>query len=134
MAVDGYRRMLGLVRALPGQLVEALELAGRVRLPAWPRPAAVMVAGMGGSAIGGDVIRGVLSDRCPVPVSVVRDYRLPATAGPGTLLFVVSYSGNTEETLATYHEGLRRRCRMVVTASGGELARLAENHGQPFFR
>lgn len=98
------------------------------------KPAWVLVAGMGGSAIGGDMVGAVLAERWPVPFRVWRDYRLPAIAGKDTLFFAVSYSGNTEETLAAYEQAVRRRCRIVAVTSGGELSRRAEQRGQLLFR
>lgn len=125
--------MQQLVWELPEQLCNALcrcrdvVVSGEV-------PLSIAVAGMGGSAIGGDIIGGLLAERCPVPFRVVRDYRLPAFVQADTLFFAVSYSGNTEETLAAYDQATRRGCRVVVVTSGGKLGGLAERRGQPLFQ
>ncbi len=94
------------------------------------RPNGVAVCGMGGSAIGGDVVRACL-DGLPVPFQVVRGYELPAWVSERTLVFAVSYSGNTEETLACLARALARGCRPVCVASGGRLTELAGRHGLP---
>ena len=71
------------------------------------RPNGAIVCGMGGSAIGGDVV-GACLDGLPVPYQVVRGYELPAWVSEHTLVFAVSYSGNTEETLACVARALAR--------------------------
>jgi glucose/mannose-6-phosphate isomerase len=93
-------------------------------------PDGVVVCGMGGSAIGADVVGACLSD-LPVPYRVVRGYELPAWVTARTLVVAVSYSGNTEETLACVERALPRGCRPVCVASGGRLAELAARHGLP---
>jgi glucose/mannose-6-phosphate isomerase len=90
-----------------------------------PRPDVVVVAGMGGSGVTGDVLAALAFAESPVPVVTVKGDRLPAFAGPGTLLVAVSYSGNTDETVAAVEHGLRSGARLVAVASGGRLAELA---------
>ena len=68
---------------------------------------AVVIAGMGGSAIGGDLIKALTADSATVPIEVVRDYSLPAWVGPSTAVICVSYSGNTEESLSCYDEACK---------------------------
>lgn len=94
----------------------------------------VLVMGLGGSGIGGDLLRGVLFDSASVPVVVVKDYVLPAWVGPRTLAFACSYSGNTEETLSAYTAARRARARCAAITSGGELARRALADGVPVIR
>jgi glucose/mannose-6-phosphate isomerase len=90
---------------------------------------AVAVVGMGGSAIGGEMAAGYLAGSLSVPISVVRDYSLPAYVGPGTLVYVSSYSGNTEETLSAYSEARQRGATIVCSTTGGEVARIAAEEG-----
>jgi glucose/mannose-6-phosphate isomerase len=90
---------------------------------------AVAVVGMGGSAIGGEMALGYLSGSLSVPLSVVRDYRLPGYVGPSTLVYVSSYSGNTEETLSAYEEARARGARIVCSTTGGEVGRIAGAEG-----
>ena len=95
-----------------------------------PSPTGVVVAGMGGSAIGGDLVLAAQL-ALPVPAAVVRGYELPAWVGPSTLVVAVSYSGNTEETLACVEAALARGCTPLCVASGGRLAALAAERGLP---
>lgn len=98
---------------------------------AGPRPRLVIVAGMGGSAAGGDLLAACAADRLDVPVLVHRGYGLPAAAGEDTLVVAASYSGETAETLSAAETALARGCRVAVLASGGRLATLARRHGLP---
>jgi glucose/mannose-6-phosphate isomerase len=125
--------MLGQVASAGDQARAALAAAQAVPLVG-PAPAAVVVAGMGGSGIAGDVLAALAYFRSPVPVVTVKGDRLPAFVGPGTLLVAVSYSGNTDETLAAVEEGLSAGARLVAVCAGGRLAELAERHGAPVVR
>ena len=94
----------------------------------------VVVAGMGGSAIGGELAAGYLAGSMSVPLSVIRGYLLPAHVGPSTLVYVSSYSGNTEETLSSYAEARDRGARIVCSTTGGDVGRIAEEHGHDVVR
>ena len=91
----------------------------------------VVLVGMGGSAIGGDLVRTLVQAESPVPFEVVRGYTLPTYVGERTLVVASSYSGGTEETLAAYTEAVERGARVVVVTSGGEISERAEAAGQP---
>jgi glucose/mannose-6-phosphate isomerase len=93
----------------------------------------VAVVGMGGSAIGGDLAASYFLGNLPVPLHVVRDYRIPGFVSKDTLLIAVSYSGNTEETLSALKEAEGRGSRIVCIGSGGALQRLARSDSLPFF-
>jgi glucose/mannose-6-phosphate isomerase len=90
-----------------------------------------VVVGMGGSAIGGDLVRALALAESPVPVQVVRDYVLPASVDAGSIVLVSSYSGNTEETLSTMDEAMERGAYVVCVTSGGEVLARAQEHGFP---
>jgi len=94
-------------------------------------PSSLTLAGMGGSASAADYFTALVSRTAAVPISVVRDYRLPGHVGPGSLLAAVSYSGTTEEALACHSEALERGASTFAVTSGGDLAALARSHGQP---
>ncbi len=85
----------------------------------------VVVTGLGGSAIGGDILRNYAAKQASIPVVVNRDYNLPAFVGPDTLVFAVSYSGNTEETLEAYQKAVNRGADVIVLSSGGKLSEYA---------
>jgi len=122
--------MLGLVEGLGPQLRSGFDLGASAAAGAWPDPpSAVVVCGMGGSGIAGDVVRSVLGDRLGMPLVVVKGYRVPAFCGPRTLVFAMSYSGQTEETLAAYDDARARGCARVAMASGGELLERAVADG-----
>jgi glucose/mannose-6-phosphate isomerase len=89
----------------------------------------IVVTGMGGSAIGGDLIRSYLSNELEVPFLVSRSYALPAYVNRRTLVIVSSYSGNTEETLSSYRDAVRRGAKVLCITTGGEVERLAGQHG-----
>lgn len=91
----------------------------------------IVVAGMGGSAIGGDMARAFLGPRLRVPVISCRDYALPAYASADTLVVVSSYSGNTAETLAAMEAARSAGCTMVAITSGGEVAARCAADGVP---
>jgi glucose/mannose-6-phosphate isomerase len=91
---------------------------------ALPRPRAVLIAGMGGSASGGDLLAACAVDRLDVPVVVHRGYGLPGFVGTHDLVIATSYSGDTEETLSAAATALDRGARLVAVTSGGRLAAL----------
>ena len=91
----------------------------------------IVFAGLGGSAIGADLIRSYIRGEIGVPVEVVRTYTIPNYIDNGTLAFICSYSGNTEETLSAYGLLKKKTRKMIALASGGELIRLAKKDGIP---
>ena len=91
----------------------------------------VLIAGMGGSAVGGLLLSDWLLYTTKVPIQVSRGYHLPGWVDERTLVYAVSYSGNTEETLSQYHEARERGCRIICFCSGGELEGLAKENGDP---
>src|SRR5688500_9801872 len=114
--------MLPAVASAAAQVREAAVLtaeAGVSRLAEDGRPRAVVVCGMGGSGIAGDVLGAVAGPSCPVPVVTHRGYGLPAWVGPVDLVIAVSCSGSTEETLSALEEAVRRGCRLMVVGQSG---------------
>ena len=124
-------RMLELALGLPGQLLTGFNLAADAQLGRPARPANVIIAGMGGSGIGGKLLAGLLLDESRLPVLMCQDYDLPATATRQSLFIAVSHSGNTEETLSAFSAARKRGCRVVAITGGGRLARLASACGCP---
>src|SRR5207237_8540896 len=126
------RDVLGRGRPLPRQLAEARRIAAGTRLePRYRDVDAVLVLGMGGSAIGGDLVVGIAGDRLRVPLVVHRDYELPAWAGDRTLVVAASHSGETVETLRAAGEARSKGLPLVVISTGGELARRAQEDRTP---
>ena len=127
--------MLGLVAAFPTQIEEAQQIGQKAAIGVAQGPfRAVVVAGMGGSGVGGDFLRSVLADQVDVPIVTVRGYHLPRLVGPGALVLCSSYSGNTEETLALYEDARRKRARVICLTSGGRLADKCSRDGVPWIK
>ena len=112
--------MLGEIDSLPDQLASAYQLGMQLDLPDWKDLRQVVIAGMGGSAIGADLLATYCALLAPIPVLVHRDYGLPAFArGAETLVICSSHSGNTEETLDAFEAARTAGCRMIVVSTGG---------------
>ncbi len=122
--------MRDIIASLPDQLEEGMRL-GLGPAAELGRAPQVFLVGMGGSGIAGEVFASWVAARARVPIQNVHDYRLPAHAKPGDLLVAVSYSGETEETLAAAAEGIKLGCQLVAVTSGGTLARLAGDARAP---
>jgi glucose/mannose-6-phosphate isomerase len=126
--------MLGVVLGFP----EMLETARRIALDANLTPHGaqggfrnVVVSGLGGSAIGGDLARALVAGSLPVPMYVNRDYGIPAFVDEGTLFIASSYSGSTEETLSATAAAQERGAAIVAITSGGKLREIASEDGHP---
>lgn len=94
----------------------------------------VVFVGMGGSAIGGDVIRSLAARSASFPISISRHYALPPFVNSKALCIFSSYSGNTEETLSAFQQAVRRGFRCLAITSGGTLTRLSERHSVPWIQ
>ena len=124
--------MWDLTAALPEQVADAARVARGVDgLPEKESIEHVVVLGMGGSGIAGDILTAVAGPFMAVPVVVVKSYELPAFVGDGSLVFCISHSGNTEETLEAATEAAMQGARMVAVTSGGELGKLAAGWNAP---
>lgn len=124
--------MLGHIQELPDQLQLAWELGQSLLLPDWRNIQSIVIAGMGGSAIGADLLSVAVADSCAIPIFVHRDYDLPAFAkGSGTLVICSSHSGNTEEALSSYKTAVKNGCRVLAISTGGKLYEKAKEVGYP---
>ncbi len=116
------------IAELSWQCRQAWEIIESQPIPTdYAQADSVVILGMGGSAIGGDLVRTLVRDLCPVPIFVNRGYDLPRFVGRGTLVIASSYSGNTEETLAAFQEASRRGAKLLALTTDGQLAQRAEN-------
>ena len=118
--------MLGDLAKTPHYCVDAIERAKQVSVPQGVNPRNIVVVGMGGSAISGEILRDWLLDELPISIEVCRDYILPAYVNDKTLVFVNSYSGNTEETLTAFLTAVKRKCTVLAITSGGLLKEFCE--------
>jgi glucose/mannose-6-phosphate isomerase len=119
------------ILALPEHLRDGLWRVDSAGLEPWDSPDGLVVAGMGGSAIGGALARAALGDHASRPILAARTYGLPPWATPDTTVLCASYSGNTEETLACYEAAKALGARRVVVTTGGQLAESARADGVP---
>ncbi len=119
--------MKSVLEEFPGQVKKGFELGGNIK--AEEEIDKIVITGMGGSALPGEILRCYLDSK--IPVFVNKDYQLPEFVNSKTLVFAISYSGNTEETIYAYRTALRKGCSIVAIASGGKLDILARKQGIP---
>ena len=125
--------MLPLLKAFPEQCRNAMEIAENFQFNRQKQelPNHILIAGMGGSAIGADLVKTVLTERCSLPILVHRNYTIPDFVTDRTLLLAVSYSGNTEETLQTVETGYARGAAVIAITSDGKLKQFTDDHHLP---
>jgi glucose/mannose-6-phosphate isomerase len=124
--------ILGEIDNLPDQLGYAYQLGLKHQLPDWRDFRQAVIAGVGSSAIGADLLASYCASLSPIPVSVRRDYDLPLFArGAETLVICSSHSGDTEETLSAFEAARKAKCRIIVVTTGGELAKRARENNIP---
>jgi glucose/mannose-6-phosphate isomerase len=129
------QNMLGEIEALPRQLQSTWDLGQQQPLPDGHGITRVIISGMGGSAIGADILAAYIAPVCKLPVIVHRDYGLPAWArGPETLVIASSHSGSTEETLDSFETAIKAGCRLLAVCTGGELEKRASAHNVPVWK
>ncbi len=122
-----------MISSFPSLLKEAVTLSRGLALPRdYRNVKEIIVCGMGGSAIGGDLFKDLSQSITPLRVSVIRDYDLPNHVDGNSLVVAVSYSGNTEETLEAFKQAYERGSRMVAVASNGLLEKACSKLKIPF--
>jgi glucose/mannose-6-phosphate isomerase len=105
-----------------------------VKLPSKDKVRNIVVAGLGGSAIGGDLVRSYLLPKLSTPLIINRTYSLPGLTSGDTLVIASSYSGDTEETLAKYDDAKARGAQIVCISTGGVIMKRAQDNGNPFIK
>ncbi len=127
--------MGALLAGFPEQCRRAVEIGSGFEAEPWRGPCrSLIVCGMGGSAIAGDVLASWSPEGLNLPVIVHRNYDLPPWAGPQDLVVASSYSGETEETLSSYASARERGCRILAISTGGELERRCQKDGVPLLK
>jgi glucose/mannose-6-phosphate isomerase len=121
----------GEIVSLGEHLTDALWRVDSAGIAPVTAPGGLIVAGMGGSAVGGRLARGAIGSRLRRPLAVADGYGLPGWAGPETLVLCSSYSGTTEETLAAYDHAVERGAPRLVASTGGPLVERARRDGVP---
>lgn len=121
------QNMLGSIEKIGEQIKEVWALGEGLQVPASYRKIKnIVVMGMGGSALGAHCLKAAFFDTLPVPFEIVNNYHVPGYVGPDTLVIASSYSGTTEEAVAGFKEAARRKAKLLVISSGGELGKLAK--------
>jgi glucose/mannose-6-phosphate isomerase len=128
--------MLGSIENFPQQCAEALNLVKNFSFPKenLRRVKNIAIIGMGGSGIAGDVVACLGSQFIDRPVTVIKGYQLPSWINENSLVFAVSYSGNTEETIFAFNQALQRQANVLAISSGGSLAKLSSKHKTPWLK
>ncbi|NQU67449.1 MAG: bifunctional phosphoglucose/phosphomannose isomerase [Candidatus Marinimicrobia bacterium] len=118
--------MFEAIRSFPAQIIHSVD-----QMKSWEAKKHfeniqnILVLGMGGSAIGGDIVKVIAQNDCKIPIIVNRSYRVPSWVSQNTLVIASSYSGNTEETLSAYQDAKDRGANFIAMTTGGKLAELA---------
>ncbi|MCX7984550.1 MAG: bifunctional phosphoglucose/phosphomannose isomerase [Bacteroidetes bacterium] len=119
----------------PQQIEEAVRIGKSVKIKLSSRGIQnIVLTGLGGSAIAGDLLRCYLADELSVPLVVNRHYHLPDFVGPKTLVIVSSYSGNTEETVSAHIDATKRKAKVLCISTGGRTEQLALKYKQPWIK
>jgi len=126
--------MLDVISKFPEQIKEAIEIANHTNIPNFLKIDNIIISGMGGSAISGDIVQQLLIDRLDIPIFVNREYDIPKWANKDTLVISQSYSGNTEETLSAFKQAHQKRCKIIVITSGGKLQEYCEKREIPLIK
>jgi len=134
-ALDSHD-MYGMIAGMPDHLEEGMAIGRAVDLRHLEEETfhSVLVAGMGGSAIAGDIAKSYLLDQLDIPLWVYRHYNMPEFVNKRTLVIASSYSGNTEETLSAYDHAMDRGARVIAISTGGKLAEKAKADDVPLIR
>ena len=130
-SIDYY----GMVKGLPEQFTNALAAADKVDVSSidTSKITSIIVLGLGGSGVSGDVVGSVVGDTCKVPVTVSKHYELPTFVGENTLVIAASYSGDTEETLSAYLQARDAGAQIICVSSGGKLKEYALESGAVYY-
>lgn len=112
---------------------EAAKISKKIRID-YTKPENVIAAGMGGSGIGGEILKDFARNQATISIEVSKDYTLPEYAGKRSLVIVVSYSGETEESLSSFYFAAKKRCMIYCISSGGKLLEFAERLKVPYLR
>lgn len=121
--------MKNLIEGFGAQLLESLDIARSASLSAPKSVHNVVIAGMGGSGIGGTLVKSLTAQEMKVPIEVSKSYDVPAFINGDTLFIACSFSGNTEETLAAAEQARKQGARIIAITSGGKMAAFAQANG-----
>jgi len=133
--------MIDDINDMPASIENAIKISKKLNIPdtikneildiSYQRPENIIIVGMGGSAIGGDLLKDFLFSELNIPLETIRGYDIPKYVSNKTLVIVVSYSGNTEETLSCFTKGLERNAMVICISSNGLLEKICSKQNIP---
>ncbi len=125
----------GSVNSLPDQCLHAWEDSNKVEIPdSYKDFSNIVMCGMGGSGLGARVIESLYFSTLKIPLTRINDYHIPSYVNEKSIVFVSSYSGNTEETVQNLNEALDKKAKIIVIGAGGKLIDIAKDKNLPFYR
>ncbi len=128
-------KMLKYIQDFPQQCENFFEGASQVEIPSsYKNVKNIIICGMGGSAIGGSLVKSLIEEQVKVPIIIKRDYNLPGFVDSETLVLAVSYSGNTEEPLTLFREAQEKKAKLLAISTNGELEELADRFECPLYK
>ena len=119
--------MLDVIEKFPEQIKDSIDRINSYDINSLYKVDNIIICGMGGSAISGDIIQFLLKNTFNIPIYVNREYSIPKWANKDTLVISQSYSGNTEETLSSFKNAFQKKCKLVGISSGGKLKEYCNN-------
>ena len=126
--------MLDTIEKFPEQIKETIDIVNSSNIPGIYKIDHVVISGMGGSAISGDIVQSLFRDKLDVPIFVNREYDLPKWTNRNTLVLSQSYSGDTEETLSTFKHAYQKRSNIIGISSGGKLQEMCNSREVPHIK
>ena len=126
--ISKEKSMLDLIYELPEQFIDARRITQSIKLPKFSKPTNIVISGMGGSGIGGEMLQSLLSYTSELPIFIIKDYTLPKYVTKNSLFFAVSHTGNTEETVSAYEQARKIGGQIICITSGGKLLNLAKKN------
>jgi len=125
------KNMFDMLSCFPEQIKDAQSLVDSSELPKLYNIQHVIISGMGGSAISGDILKDYTEEKGFIPLSVYRSYQLPKWINKQTLIFSQSYSGNTEETISSFKNAFEKKCPIITITSNGKLKEYSNKRSIP---
>lgn len=121
------------IEHLPQQIENAWREVQKLDLTGYEKATNIVVAGMGGSALGGRIIHYLEFKNLRAPIEIVTNYHLPKYVNENTLVILSSYSGNTEETISCAYEAIKRKAKIIGIEDSGKLMELLQKENLPFY-
>ena len=123
--------MYSILKNFPNQIKKGWELGENVKVV---EPDRIIITGMGGSALPGEILKSYLTKNFKIPIEINRNYQLSENITSKTLAFAISYSGNTEETINAFRQANRKSCQLIAISSGGKLEELSKKLNKDFIK